>query len=688
MIFLQDWLVKNIQYVKGVGPAKAAVLNKVGIVTISDLIEYYPRRYEDRSQLKKIKDLISGQSETFQAKILNISDTKARPGLTITKATVQDSTGMACLIWFNQPYKKKSLKIGMELIISGKVKKTSYQLLEISNPELEAVDTTDLVHTGRIIPIYPASENLNQKLLRNLVWQILNNLESPLIETLPLELLRCYNLIDRNSAIYNIHFPSNHSILSEARHRLAFEELYLMQCGLHYMKQRNKKHCLGLKHAEDSELTKRFTDKLPFTLTPDQQQSIREIKLDMEDSTPMQRLLQGDVGSGKTIIAAMALVKTVENGFQGAMMAPTEILAEQHYNTLTKLFNPLGISVGLLTGRMPKRIRQETLLQIETGQTSVIIGTHALIQDDVKFRNLGLVITDEQHRFGVLQRSLLQKKGSTPDVLVMTATPIPRTMALTVYGDLDISSIRQLPPGRKPIRTYVRSSVQRKRVYDFIKKEVAEGRQAYIVCPLVEESEKIEAQAATTLYEELISEFLRGIPCGLLHGRLNSKEKDSVMTAFCSGDLKVLVATTVIEVGVNVPNASIMLIEGAERFGLAQLHQLRGRIGRGEYQSYCILISDTKNEDTIKRLDILTKTNDGFILSEEDLLLRGPGQFFGIKQHGLPDLKIADIINDTNILLEARKAAQWTVVDQKRLTEIRPVLLKWFGDSYNLIFCS
>jgi len=679
--------MRNIQYVKGVGPAKAALLNKVGIITISDLIEYYPRRYEDRSQLKEICSLIDGQLETFKAKVLNITDSKPRPGLVITKATVQDSTGLASLIWFNQPYKKRALKIGTNLIVSGKVKKTIYQL-EISNPEVEALDTSDLVHTGRIIPIYPASESLNQKLFRNLIWQVLNNLECTLRETLPPEIIKYYSLIDRESAVLNIHFPKDNNMLLAARRRLAFEELYLMQCGLHFIKHKNKQHCLGVKHIKDGDLTKYFSQNLPFTLTTDQQQALREIKSDMEDTLPMQRLLQGDVGSGKTIIAAMALVKTVENGFQGAMMAPTEILAEQHYNTLTKLFAPLGINVGLLTGSITKRARQETLLKIENGQTSIVIGTHALIQDDVKFHNLGLVITDEQHRFGVMQRAQLQQKGTTPDVLVMTATPIPRTMALTVYGDLDVSNIHQLPPGRKPIKTYVRGSAQRQRVYDFLIKEIAKGRQAYIVCPLVEESCKVESQAATTLYEELILGFLRNVPCGLLHGRLNSKDKDLVMSAFCSGEIKVLIATTVIEVGVNVPNASIMIIEGAERFGLAQLHQLRGRIGRGEHQSYCILVSDTQNDDTKKRLNILTKTNDGFILSEEDLLLRGPGQFFGTKQHGLPDLKVADILKDTNILLEARKAAQWTVSDSNRLDLIRPSLLKWFGDSYMMVFCS
>lgn len=685
--FLHDPWSKSIQYLKGVGPSKAGLLNKLGIFTIYDLIEHYPRRYEDRSILKPINALICGSVETFQAKVLNIIDTKPRPNMIITKARVQDKTGVANLVWFNQPYKKKSLKIGMDLIISGKVQ-MKFSQSEILNPEIETIGSSDLINTGRIVPIYPANENISQKWLRSLLWQILGNGQNKNdVEILPQAIVQQYALLDRYNAILNIHFPQDTDLLAKAHHRLAFEELYLLQCGLSYMKHKNKHRCIGIKHSQDGDLIKKIMSSLPFGLTNDQKHVLTEIKTDMEDTVAMQRLIQGDVGSGKTIVAALALAKTVENGFQGAMMAPTEILSEQHYESLTALFKPFGVRVALLTGRLAKHRRQEILQKIKQGQANIVVGTHALIQDDVEFNNLGLVVTDEQHRFGVLQRARLQQKGAMPDVLVMTATPIPRTLALTVYGDLDISSIRQLPPGRKPIRTFIRDSAARKRVYEFVSSEAGKGRQAYVVCPLVEESEKIEAQAAVTMYDELTSGYLKNIPCGLIHGKMNNKDKEAIMANFYSGQLKVLIATTVIEVGVNVPNATVMVIEGADRFGLAQLHQLRGRIGRGVHLSYCILISDTKNEDTKERLTILTKTNDGFMLAEEDLRLRGPGQFFGTRQHGMPDLKIADILKDTRILLEARKAVEWTLSTSDRFNLVRPALVKWFGSSYMMIFC-
>jgi ATP-dependent DNA helicase RecG len=683
---LHEFWSKNIQFIKGVGPTKAALLNKLGIFTISDLIEHYPRRYEDRSQLKLISLLNDGLVETFQAKVVSFADSKPRPNLIITKAVVQDTSGIANLVWFNQPYKKKALRIGMNLFVSGKIQRKFYQC-EVLNPDIETVDADDHINTGRIVPIYPANESISQKWLRLLLWQVLtgDHYNRP-IETLPQAIIEQYNLMDRYDSILNIHFPKDQISLAKARHRLAFEELYLLQCGLSYLKQKNKQKCLGIKHAADGELVKKILHSLPFDLTNDQRRVLAEITADMEDTLSMQRLVQGDVGSGKTIIAALALAKTVENGFQGAMMAPTEILAEQHYQTLNSIFIPCGVKTALLTGKLSRRKRQDILLQIKTGQVDIIIGTHALIQDDVEFNRLGLVVTDEQHRFGVLQRARLQLKGTMPDVLVMTATPIPRTLALTVYGDLDVSSIRQLPPGRKPIRTFIRGSAGRKRVYDFVAAETAKGRQAYVVCPLVEESEKIQAQAATTLYEELTQGYLRNIPCGLLHGKLANKDKEAIMAEFYSGRIKVLIATTVIEVGVNVPNATIMVIEGAERFGLAQLHQLRGRIGRGTKLSYCILLSDTKNDDTRERLTILTETNDGFAISEEDLKLRGPGQFWGTRQHGMPDLKIASILRDTPILLEARKAAEWTFASPERLELIRPAVSKWFGESYLMAF--
>jgi len=683
---LQNWWTTNVQFLKGVGPSKATLLAKLGIVTIADLLEHYPRRYEDRSQLKPIQLIEHDTIETFRGLIVSVEETKPRRGLTITKLVINDDSGIARLVWFNQPYIKKKLKIGEKLIVTGKVKR-QFNQVEVANPEVELIDGQDMLHTGRIVPIYPANENINQKFLRVLIRQILDNYGA-VPENMPVEVIQQFNLLDRSTALVNIHFPVSNDLLAQARYRLVFEELYLLQCGLALLRKQNRQVCVGIKHAPDGQLLKMIATKLPFTLTTDQHTVLNEIKADMEDVTPMQRLLQGDVGSGKTVVAAIALAKTVENGYQGAMMAPTEILAEQHYHTLARLLAPFGMKIGVLSGKLTRRCRENLLSQINKGIIDIVVGTHALIQEDVVFKNLGLVITDEQHRFGVRQRAKLQEKGNMPDVLVMTATPIPRTMALTVYGDLDVSVIRQLPPGRKPIKTFVRGLERRTKVYEFIIEEIRKGRQAYVVCPLVEESEKIDAQSAVKLFEQLATTVFTGFSCGLVHGKLKPQEKDEVMAAFYRGEIKVLIATTVIEVGVNVPNATIMVIEGADRFGLAQLHQLRGRIGRGEHQSYCILLSGNTSQEAKQRLEILANTNDGFVLAEEDLKLRGPGQFFGTRQHGLPDLKIADVINDIDILLDARRAAQQTVNLPEQVTFVYDFFKQRFGEHFREMFCS
>lgn len=682
------WSAK-IEFLKGVGPANAAKLAKLGIFTVGQLLEHYPRRYEDRSQLKPIAGLTDGLYETFRAVVINVNELKSSRGLKIVKIAVRDESGLAQLSWFNQSYIKNKYKPGMELVISGKIQRRM-GAVEINKPDIElAADFNS--GSGRIAPVYPVTEDVPQWQIRLLMQQATDIFQNSRFadqkETLPDDLITHYKLMNRREALVSIHFPASMEILAEARRRLVFEELYLLQCGLVYLKQKNKYTCVGVKHAPDGELVAKIHKNLPFSLTNDQRQTLLDVRTDMEDTTPMQRLVQGDVGSGKTIVAAIALAKTVENGYQGAMMAPTEILAEQHYHTLAKLLAPHGIRLALLTGKLTRRVRSDVLSNIKEGVIDIVIGTHALIQDDVEFKHLGLVVTDEQHRFGVRQRARLESKGKQPDMLVMTATPIPRTMALTVYGDLDVSLIRELPPGRKPIATYLRSSDRRDKVYSFAVEQIKAGRQIYVVCPLVQESEKIEAQSAVKIYDELSATFFENLSCGLLHGKMKAQEKDAVMAAFACGEIKALIATTVIEVGVNVPNATVMIIEGADRFGLAQLHQMRGRVGRGEHKSYCILLSDNTNTETAERLEIITQISDGFVLAEKDLLLRGPGQFFGTNQHGMPDLKIADIVRDTSILLEARSAAQQTICTPEYLDMVWNTLKSWFGEKFSMVFC-
>lgn len=670
-----------VQYLKGVGPSKAAHLSKLGLATVGQLLECFPARYEDRSTLKSIGQLVIGQYETFQAHVLAVTAKRSQRGLSILTVLVGDETGTIELVWFNQDFLKKKFKIGLAVVVYGKVER-QYSL-KVANPETEIVSDAD-VFQGRILPVYRLSESVSQNMLRTLTAQILAS-DILIEEVLPATVLTTNGLMGRSEAFQQVHYPTTQEQLQQAIIRLKFEELFLLQCVLLLIKSHKKRPFFGVKHGIDGELSRKALVGLTFTLTKDQQLALQDIKADMEDNQPMQRLLQGDVGSGKTAVAALALVKTVESGYQGALMAPTEILADQHYHALSKLFSPLGIKIGLLTGSKTKQQKAEVCRLLLAGLLDIIIGTHALIQEGVKFAQLGLVVTDEQHRFGVSQRGKLQDKGREPDVLVMTATPIPRTLALTVYGDLDVSLIRHLPPGRKPIRTFLRSREKRSAIYQFVIKEIHQGRQAYVVCPLVEESEKIDTQAAVQLFEELQGGYLQGVPCGLIHGKMKASEKEAVMKAFYDNEIALLVATTVIEVGVNVPNATIMLVEGAERFGLSQLHQLRGRIGRGSHQSYCVLISDSKQPETLERLSVMTETNDGFVVAEKDLLLRGPGQFFGTRQHGLPDLKIANIVTDVAILLKARAAAQQLIIHEACSAELSKVLTARFGEDFFIL---
>ncbi len=679
-------LEKGIQYLKGVGPAKAAMLAKLGLFNVRDLLEYFPKRYEDGSQWTSIAELQDGLLASFKCRVTGIQEQKPRRGLSILKVAVSDGTGQCFLVWFNQGYRKQAYKVGQTIVVAGKVKRQRFQP-EITNPEVEDFEAAEWASVGKIMPVYGMTEPLNQRFFRTLIEQALEWFATLQMqeEALPRVIKEKYDLMGWHAALQQVHFPSSQAELAAARKRLIFEELYWLQCWV--LAARTKCRSLpGIKHGPQGVLERKVLEALPFVLTQDQKQVWQEIREDMEELASMQRLLQGDVGSGKTVLAALALAKTVENGYQGALMVPTEILAEQHYLTMQELLGSHGVNVALLTGRLKPKEKATLLAAVRQGDIQVVIGTHALIQDGVEFQKLGLAITDEQHRFGVFQRAKLQEKGRLPDMLVMTATPIPRTMALTVYGDLEVSAIRELPPGRKPVKTYVRNRQSREKVYLFIRDQVAKGRQAYVVCPLVEESDKIEAQAAVELHEELSGGYLQGIACGLVHGRLKSPERDAVMEAFYAGEIKVLVSTTVIEVGVNVPNAAVMVIECAERFGLAQLHQLRGRIGRGEHQSYCVLLSEKPSPEGRERLEIMASVADGFLLAEEDLKLRGPGQFFGARQHGLPDLKIADVFRDGKILLEARSAAKSSLEQKTSRERIERVLKARFAGVGDLIF--
>ena len=659
-------LSDSIQYVKGVGPKKKVELNRLGIKTVYDLLTYYPRTYEDQSVLTKIADLKAGCQATVAGVIVNVSDRQGgRRGMTIITALIGDGSGFLQITWFNQKYLKKQLKPGSRVFVTGKVSyayggRGQFAMSQLASFQIlgEADEVETL--TG-IMPVYGATEKLNQKFFRKIIKELFAS-ELEVEEIIAEPIKAKYNLLNRFEALKNIHFPENFTELKIARARLAFEELYMIQCGLLLLKKRVQEKKSGVRHLADSNLLKQVLTALPFKLTHDQAKTWQEIKHDMESSVPMRRLVQGDVGSGKTVIALLALVKTVENGYQGALMAPTEILASQHYESFQKLLSDFGIRVGFLSGRLTKKKREEMYALLAEQKIDIVIGTHALIQEGVHFAKLGLVVTDEQHRFGIDQRAELEKKGElTPDVLVMTATPIPRTMTLTVYGDLDVSLIQELPPGRQPIRTFVRTPDRRELIYQYVLTQLKAGRQAYVVCPLIEMNEESDLPSAEEVYDELRFGIFRGVPCGLVHGRMKPVEKEQIMQAFYEDKIKLLVATTAIEVGVNVPNASIMVIEHAERFGLAQLHQLRGRIGRGEYKSYCILVSDMKTENAKERLKIMATTSDGFKLAEADLKMRGPGQFFGTLQHGLPDLKIADVLGDMDILFKAREAAEETL---------------------------
>ncbi len=668
-----DPKITDVTYCKGVGPKIAQILNKLKIFTVMDLLNYYPSKHIDYSKRTKIKDVKEGENVTIfgEIKDVNIYNSPNRKGLCILTITVSDGTGRVKSTWFYQKinrkmqehYKSRYPK-GSNIILSGIAQKDKYYGgFNIEKQEATVIsadfEQKDIIHNARIVPIYPLCENMNAKTLRRAIFNAIENYIDKINNLLPNNIIQENELLDKQTAIKQIHFPNNFQILEQAKKTLIFEELFVLQLKFLLIKEQVKRTIKSKKiNIKPQGLVDKFVKSLPFKLTEGQNKAFNEILCDLNSTEPMQRLLQGDVGSGKTVVACMMLLAAVENGYQGAIMAPTEILAEQHYKNFTKWLTPLGLHVGFFVGKQKTKIKREMQINLANGQTQIAVGTHALIQEGIEFKNLGAVVVDEQHRFGVKQRKELAQKGINPQLLTMTATPIPRTLALSVHGDLDITTINELPKGRKPVITnFINGNTMRTKAYEIIRDEIKKGNRAYIVFPLIDESETLSAKAATKEAERLKAKIFPDLNIGLVHGKLSSQEKEENMKKFKEGKFDILVSTTVIEVGVDVPEATVIMIENAERFGLSQLHQLRGRVGRSAKQSYCILVSDTKSAETKARLNIMTQTNDGFVIAEKDLQLRGPGEFMGTRQSGLPDLLIADLVNDVEILEAARNAA-------------------------------
>ncbi|MBP6017090.1 MAG: ATP-dependent DNA helicase RecG [Candidatus Promineofilum sp.] len=654
-------LVKAVTTLKGVGQKFAEKLNKLGAETIGDLLYLFPRRYDDYSLLRPINKLQYGEQATIIGTIWQTKVRRTRTNQPITECIVNDGTGSVQATWFNQPWLAEQLPAGMQIVLSGKVEMFLGRLV-FNSPAWEPVELEPL-RTRRIVPIYPLTEGLASAKMRELMQRTVKEWSPRLPDPLPVEIRKRRRFYPLSRAIQQMHFPDSHESMGHARQRLAYDELFLLQLGMQRQRREWQAHN-GLPLLVEPEQFDVFMSALPFALTGAQQRVIDEIRADLALSRPMNRLLQGDVGSGKTIVAAAAMVTAAWAGAQSAMMAPTEILAEQHYRGLCGLLEPLGLKVALLTGSTPAAERQAIHEGLASGAIQILIGTHALIQPAVSFRRLGVIIIDEQHRFGVDQRAALREKGPadngdalSPHLLVMSATPIPRTLALSLYGDLDMSILDEMPPGRQEIKTRWLRASERERAYNFIRRQTAEGRQAFLIYPLVEESEMIDARAAVEEHERLRREVFPDKQVGLIHGRLRSDEKEAAMRAFVNHETDMLVATSVIEVGVDVPNSTVIVIEGADRFGLAQLHQFRGRVGRGQHQSYCILIAEDVSAEAEQRLAALEATNDGFVLAERDLELRGPGEFFGRRQSGLPELRLASLLHDSEVLAMAQEDA-------------------------------
>ena len=649
ILFLLSKMMENIKNLSGVGPQRAKLLEKKGIKTVEELLYYFPRNYEDRTQFCEIRDAKDGEYVCISATVYSpVREARIRKNFTVYSMTVFDDSGQMKVVWYNNRFVKGAFRTGDNVLFYGKVAVKGRQK-ELENPVYEMPEKQHFI--GKIVPIYPLSAGLTQKVLATLIEEALKS-SGTLEEYLPSAIRKKYGIGEINFAMKNIHFPESFADYQAARTRFVFEELFLLRLALAKKRSINQKSVRT--PFSDTDCVTEFTENLPYELTNAQKRAISEILGDFKNTTAMNRLLEGDVGSGKTVVAAAGMYVAYKNGFQSVIMAPTEILAFQHYETFSQFFDGTGIKIALLT----KSTKEKTQVYngIKNGEFDVIIGTNAVISEKVEYKRLGFAVTDEQHRFGVSQRAELAVKGENPNILIMTATPIPRTLSLILYGDLDISVLDELPPGRKPVLTYAVGEDMRKRVYAFLQKNVKEGMQAYVVCPLIEESETQDLKNAQDLLKRLTFQF-PDIRFGLMHGKMKPDEKDSVMRGFLDKNIDVLVSTTVIEVGVNVPTSNVMIIENAERFGLATLHQLRGRVGRGGEQAYCIMLLGAESELIKKRMKTLCESNDGFYISEQDLKLRGPGDFFGTRQHGLPEMKIANLVTDTEILKLADSAA-------------------------------
>lgn len=648
-------LDSEVMYLKGVGPQAGARLVKLGIKTVRDLILHLPRRWEDRTTFRPISALRPGAVETVRGTLGVLKTKSPKRGMTISQFPLSDGTGTVMLTWFNQPYAVKALQPGAQIIANGKVEE-NFGELQINTPEVETGE--ELIQAGRIVPVYPLTGSLSQKWLRKVQFQAVPTYAPKLPDPLPDHLVERHGFPPKGKAVLELHWPADFPRRDWARRRLAFEELFLLQMELAEQRKDREQEPRRVFYALDKPLLESFLKLLPFAPTGAQSRVMGQILGDLARDVPMNRLLQGDVGAGKTAVAAFAAWCAFESGYQAAIMAPTEILSEQHFNKLREMLEPAGVRCARLAGSQKKSEKKKVYAALAAGEVDLVVGTHALIQEGVEFHRLGLVVVDEQHKFGVMQRTVLRQKGHNPDLLVMTATPIPRTLALTLYGDLEVSRLDELPPGRQPIHSESVPFSERRRVYEEIRQQIREGRQAYIICPLVEETDKVEATAAVEEAEVLRTRVFPDLSVGLLHGRMKAAEKEKVMEAFRSGEHQILISTTVIEVGVDVPNATVMLVQDANRFGLAQLHQLRGRVGRGRHASRCIFMGDAKSEDSARRLKAIARLSDGFDVAEEDLQIRGPGDFYGLRQSGFPEFKVADLLRDQDLLELARREAE------------------------------